>query len=366
MEKKDLIMQQMGEFRKWNKGFSIQKRVFELLDGCDNISAKEIWNRYENSRFCKPSLIWIKDIVKIENRIIEQDSDYDFIRVSELVPMWLYNFLSGMSPKRSVQTNRWLELCSDLSVSLALEGLFQRKKNLKKYIKLAWFDTTFRPQNFKGANNQFKVPHAHFSIYGNAIVGQEKKEYFFVKKFLPDLLRHYLKILTSTEDFLLVNDLEISLASMLHTHQLLDRLGTDLHTLRDFQLKTRAETWKEPTINDVFDTDIVLRHDTLESLYRENDKGLDLSLGYLSSIFQEVRCLENEFPVKVTLQLWRTWGAGQYSSLAFSIFWTNKDGKRMDIADGGVTDWWKKMLNSNERCLVWWLWIDLLAKFYQQ
>lgn len=347
-----------------------KKKLLEVLDNCDDITSKDIWSMYENSRFCKPSNRNIKKIVNIENTITNNiPDDYQLIRVSELVPTGVYKYLSGMSPKRSVQTNRKLELCSDLSVSLALEWLRQRKKNINQEIfRICWFDTTFRPQSFFWHNDPKNIPYAHFSVYGNAFIWKEGKEFFFTKKYLIELLSHYLDIITHLNKIEFnIDNIEICLSSMIHTEEILKSYNKSLHELRDYQLRVRTDTGNEPTINDFLKTDINLYHNNLSSVIQENnDKNLNLSIWYLIAVTKDLEKLEEKYPVKINFMIWRSRWAGQYSSIAFSIFAKNKNGVRMDIADWGITNWWEKLLNNNERCLVGWLWTDLIANLYQK
>lgn len=346
----------------------IKKELSSILYEEKKFSSKTIRNEYEFSRFCRPSQEWIKEIPKIENIIIDNlNEDFDLIRVSPLVPKWIYNFLSGMSLNRSIKTNRWFEVCSDLSVSLALEWFMRRKnKNDKKIHNIWWFNTTVRPQSFYWCNNQKNVPYIHFSMYGNAIVGQEWKEFFFTKKHLPKLIQHYLNIIEwLNKDNFLIEDIEVHISDIEHTRQILGKSSESINKLRDYQLRERTKSWKEPSINDYLWTNIIQYHDSIASLDNEvNKNNLWLSLWYLISIFNELEKLKEKFPIKIKFMLWRSRWAWQYSSIAFSMFAKNKNWEVMDIADWGVTNRWEKLLNEKERCIVGGLWMDLLAKLY--
>ena len=340
-------------------------KVISSVLNCDNIDAKSIRNKYEYSRFCRPSNRNIKEIIKLENNIVNLTDNYEFIRVSELVPIWLYRYLSWMSPHRSIQMNRELELCSDLSVSLALEWLLKRKLQQCKYAKIAWFNSTFRPQNFYGADNQKEVPYIHFSMYWNAIVWRDRDEVRFAKEFLPELLEHYLKIITDKNSNLSINNIEIVISYMPNTEDILWKYWKTLHEFRDYQLKERSKNWKEPTLNEYLWTDIIMNHPCLDSLIKENNKWLNLDIWYLISMYEEIKTLEEVYPVKIMTNIWRSRWAWQYSSIAFSIFWTSQNGHRMDIADWWITNRWNKLVSPVERCLVWGLGIDLLSNYYK-
>ena len=269
-----------------------------------------------------------------------------------------------MSPNRSIQINRWLELCSDLSVSLALEWLLRRKLQQCKYAKMAWFNSTLRPQSFYWADDQKNVPYIHFSMYWNAIIWKERDEVNFTKKFLPELLEHYLKIITNKKNNLSINNIEIVISYMPNTENILWKYWKNLHEFRDYQLKTRSKNWIEPTLNEYLWTNIIMNHSWLNTLIEESKK-LDLDVWYLASTYTEVKELENKYPVKITTNIWRSRWAWQYSTIAFSIFWDSPTGRKMDIADWWITNRWNKLVSPVERCLVGWLWIDLLSNYYK-
>jgi hypothetical protein len=352
----------------------------ELQSTLESVSSKTIWDQYENSRFCTSSNTNIKQVSKIENTIVDQMPDgFECIRTSPLVPLWIYHILSGMSYDRSIQTSRKLELCSDLSISLALEWLSRRKKHIKNPIQMAGFGTVFRPQSFywsvswwdkNKSNYKYWVPSSHFSMYANAILGSEKKEFFFAKKYIPMIIKHYLDIIKKlNESRFILSDIEVEIADMTHSSKILSEKKSSLHTFRDFQLRERAKTGIEPNISDFIELPMQEIHSSDKSLSDENMKNwLWLDLGYLISIWNHLRNIIKDNDTKVNYRIWRSRWAGQYSTLAFSIFAKNVDGKRIDVADGWITSRWNILLNNNtERCLVWWIWTSLIAwLFYEK
>lgn len=355
--------------RTGNRSWELQRKILELLSSrYSNISKVDIRGQYDKSRFVKPSLNGVRDITRVENTIIDcLPPHYNHIRVSELVPLGIYHFLSWMSPNRSMQTSRWYELSSDLSVSLALEGLSQRRKKILGPLFFSWFDTTLRPQNFFWADNK-NIPHTHFSIYANAILGEEKKEFFFTKKYLKALLEHYLDVLqTLSTQWFAFEDIEIELADMRHSQELLHTHEHTLHEFRDYQLKQRSIDGIEPTMGEFLWVPLQEKHADVNSLSHHTDElGLNLNLWYLISIYQQVNKLQYTYPIRTSLRLWRSRWAGQYSSIAFNIFATNKDGVRLDLADGWVTNRWEKLVSPTERCIVGWLGTDLIANIYKK
>lgn len=353
------------------------RELFDILSKVKiwDVSVKKIWDQYEQSRFTRPAYNNVKDVTKIENYIIDLiPDDFDHIRLSELAPLWIYNLLFAMSPKRSMVVDRWYEICSDLSVGLALEWLAKRKKQKTGPIKISGFDTTIRPQNFYWATwdknkwSQYGRSVIHFNVYWNAIVDNSKNEQNFVNNNLGGLLSHYLDIINKLNgNNYWLNNIKIVLSDMNHTKDILSKSHSSLHKFRDYQLKERCNNGIEPGLWSFIWMDIKQDHETIESLEQEvADKDLDIDVWYLKEVSSNLQNIKKKYSVDITYKLWRSWWAGQYSSIAFSIFAETPNGQVFDIADWWVTDWWEKLLSKTERCLVWGLWTSLLAEQYKK
>jgi hypothetical protein len=72
--------------------------------------------------------------------------------------------------------------------------------------------------------------------------------------------------------------------------------------------------------------------------------------------------LSHEFPeVSCHLDPERMTGRGYYQSLCFKVFTVDRDGKEMEIGDGGMTDWTQKLIaDRKERLLISGIGVDRL------
>lgn len=355
----------------------------ELLENFKNaskeVTADSIWNQYSN-RFCVPSYDGVKEIIKLEWDIADTlTSERNLIRPSELIPLWAIHFLTWTSQNRSISTSRNLDTCGDLSVALALEAINQRKQNRSKGVyRYAAFDTTLRPQKFY-PDWAWKHLKTHFAIYWNVIAWKENKEYYATKKYMTEIILHYIKILDNLQmswkyDF---SELDINISDLYLTSKLLEKfwrwnLEDSLYQYRSEQIRMRSQESKELSLDTYIGVNIDEFHDDKKSFIGEYAKYFnDKDPGYLLSIFEHVQkeVEKKNFSVNPRIKIWygRAWGSGQYQRLCFNISAKTQSWSKMFFSDWGTTGRGNKLLNdSSEQCVIWGMWTELLANYFRK
>jgi hypothetical protein len=249
---------------------------------------------YEADRFVGPASVSPISLLRWEQTIFSQlPEEFQPVALSPVCPLGTNSAVAPVDQNWAVSTIRNSEVVSDSTNVLALECAVRRRELLRANPKSG--DAVHLATSHRLLRGQrYEGPGllAHFSAFALCSAGRDRGNRQFEMAALALHIRAYLRALRAFA-------------------------GPDvpLHvSVSDFETATRDERIETRLLSP------------------------------LRSEFQRVTCV---------LDAVRTSGRGYYDSLCFKVHATAGDGRRLELADGGVVDWTQKYLsNAKERLVI--------------
>lgn len=250
--------------------------------------AVSVLRQFEKDRFVRPASTMARSLLEFDLLAASLLNDgWEFVELAPLAPFGAVAALTGLSQDWAIATVRGTEVASDSTNVLAMEAALRLKKAGKNRarVTLAASQRLVRPQAYSNPAAQ-----AHFRLFGlvSARLGSRHGNTLDAEG-LRDQIAFYLRLLERVGEIgLEVHEAEVAI--------------TDLVGSREDQIES----------------DVLAR-------------------------------LEPNFP-SVTFRLApeRGWGRDYYTGACFYISAANRDGARLELVDGGFTDWGERLL-SNRR-----------------
>jgi len=104
--------------------------LYEYERRIGDMSPEDLFRRYEENRFSKPSEIDVKELKRMELFFIDSLPElFEMVEFSPMAPIGATSILTKVNSKTSLQTNRSVESVSDISIIMALESAKRRVDN---------------------------------------------------------------------------------------------------------------------------------------------------------------------------------------------------------------------------------------------
>lgn len=314
------------------------------------IIASDLLKKYiNNNEFFGPSEIPLKKInaynILFCNSIPEH---YKCIDLSPINPLGTNSSITNLSQNLVLSTIKNSEVCGDPTTALTLEVAKIRKSYMNKNefinnsVDLATISKVLRMQQFDKNKGYMQ----HFNLFGLSSGGRKTNEcdYNLIK--LKEHIMIWLNLCENLKkcgfDF---GKIEVGITSI----NLLEIL------IKEGFIQRKNIT--ENSLNDEFD---LLEKNSInlpKKIYSYNDISkyhLELyKLYYLKKEFTEIeekiiKDLNQKYPnTDFYIDLNRKAGLGYYNGLCFHIY-SNKNENIIQLADGGITDWNKKLLSDKK------------------
>jgi hypothetical protein len=264
-------------------------------------SPAELLSLYERTAMLRPSTADARRLGDIERVATQCAPAFEAVALSPVAPLGINTVLGEIDQNNCLATIRNGEVLADPTTALALEAALRRRAGTAGIIELCSCARALRLQ-------PFDVPgfSPHFALFSMISAGRDRGSRAFEMQALRDHIGVYLKFL-------------------------------DVLQGRGYRF-AQVEVNLTETAND----DRVLRQaqaEVLEPLAAEHpaaDFGIDQS---------------------------REQGRSYYKGLCIGLYAKDPAGVRMNIGDGGFTDWTQRLLsNGKERLLVSAIGIELIAK----
>jgi hypothetical protein len=264
----------------------------------------ELLEQYERRAMVRPSPVDIRLLGEVERVAFERAAAFEAVDLAPIAPLGINAVLGQIDQNNCLATVRSAEVLADPTTLQALECARRRRAGETGTIKLCARSKQLRLQPFDSPDFS-----PHFNLFSMVTAGRDRGSLAFEMESLREHLGFYL-------DFL-------------------RRLGTQGFHIASVDIG-------------VSDT--------------ERDEGrLDRAR------VEVLEPLAAEYP-GATLHIDRTreQGRNYYSGLCLRLDAFDKEGHRMNLADGGFTTWTQRLLsNAKERLLVSGMGIDLLVKRFR-
>jgi hypothetical protein len=264
----------------------------------------ELLEQYERRAMVRPSSVDLRRLLEIERAVFEQAAAFEAIELAPVAPLGINAVFGQIDQNNCLATVRSAEVLADPTTTQALECARRRRAGDTGTIKLCARSKQLRLQPIKAAGFS-----PHFNLFSMVTAGRDRGSLAFELESLREQLGLYLAFLR--------------------------RLGT-----MDFHI----------TSVDIAVSDTATDEGRLQRARAE-----------------VLEPLAAEYPgAALRIDLTREQGRSYYSGLCLRLDAFNREGQRINLADGGFTDWTQRLLsNAKERLLVSGLGIELLVKLFR-
>lgn len=264
-------------------------------------SPGELLSRYERTAMLRPSTADARRLAEIERIAMQCAASFEAVALSPVAPLGINAVLGEIDQNNCLATIRNAEVLADPTTALAMEVSLRRRAGTAGIIELCSCARALRLQ-------PLDVPgfSPHFALFSMASAGRDHGSRAFEMQALRDHIRVYLKFIEALQDRgYRFAEIEVNLTET----------GNDERVLQQAQVEV------------------------LEPLAAENP----------AAVFRVDQSREQ--------------GRSYYKGLCLSIYAKDPAGVRMNIGDGGFTDWTQRLLsNGKERLFVSAVGVELIAK----
>ncbi len=314
----------------------------------------EILEDYQSSHFQPSELEDQQDILEFNLLFLKTLSPrFKAVELSPLVPLGTNSVLTGISQNDVSSGSHGGEIISDAAVALALEAAKRRKELLAKNQKNPTrVDLCTSHRVFKVESSPPVFFRQHFRRFGMCTAGRNtdnNNETFLVEAAGRHIRAYldFLRVLDKTG--FSIGDIEVHFSDIRIFEKIIAHYRIEKDIMRDIQNRD-FQFFFEDGYCDVMPIVEKMAHYVTGTFFDEIKESRDF-LGKLDETL--VAELRRDYPeVRFAFDLDRKTGIEYYSDFCFRVFGKNSAGTRLQFADGGVTDWTRKLLENREEVLM--------------
>lgn len=279
-------------------------------------------------------------------------NEFEAIELSPVGPLGTNAALTKVSQHNILSTIRNAEVVSDPVAMLALEAALRRETLIKndpkstERVRLCTSKRLLRLQPFDASLGYMQ----HFRCIGMCTAGRGVGYERFLIETALEHIRIYLDFIEvlNREGFL-IRDVTVHFSDIRIMEQLIAYAGVEREVIMRNTQNPDFKPFEKYSIQlPSFIEECTLNPQVIARYHIERSWEL---LTKLEQIV--VRSLQETYPWALFgFDLARTAGIGYYPDFCFHIYGTNEKGLILQLADGGLTDWIKKLLHSNKELLM--------------
>ncbi|HMG32501.1 MAG TPA: hypothetical protein VKM94_01080 [Blastocatellia bacterium] len=264
-------------------------------------SPADLLAQYERSGMLRPSTADSRRMSDVFRTAFECAAAFEAVELSPIAPLGLNRVLGEIDQNNCLATVRGAEVLADPTTLKALECAHRRRAGVSGAIRLCSGSRQLRLQPFDAPGFS-----PHFGLFSLVTADRDRGGLEFEMESLREHLEVYLG--------------------------LLERLSAHGYDLRSIRVAV-SDTSEDPERLRRAELEV---SEVLSARFSAVDFGIDLK---------------------------RQQGRRYYSGLCFGLFAKDIEGEEKNLADGGFTDWTRRLLsNAKERLLVSGMGIELLVK----
>ena len=267
-------------------------------------SPSEILAQYERALMLKPSTADPRALIEVERLALESAAAFEAVDLAPIAPLGVNQVFGRIDQNNCLATVRNAEVMADPTTAKALECARRRRAGVTGTIRLCSRSRQLRLQPFDAPGFS-----PHFGLFSMVSAGHDRGALIFETESLREHIGVYI--------------------------ELLSRLSAAGYRFEDVSIS-------------ISDTE------------RDGSR--------LSRAEQEVLAplAQTASSVSFRLDHEREQARGYYTGLCLSINATDPTGQRCNLADGGFTDWTRRLLsNAKERLLVSGMGLELIPKRFR-
>ena len=314
---------------------------------------RDVINQYRQNRFIQPCDLSQKELLGFDSLIFRVvPEEFESTELSPVSPLGANSLLTKINQKNILSTDINIEVVADVTMSLMLECIKKRSRLLRdnpinsQEINLCASHRCVRLQQF--TKDLGFTP--HFRVFGACTAGRDIGHEKFESENLIKHISIYLDILeAANKNGYFPEEISVSFSDIRIAEKIIKDFGiirgeVGRNTqVKEFDLFNRFQIHLPGSISsiDEIPTGKIHRY----QLYK--------SAEFLLEIEQKaIKALKAKYPkVNFQFDIKRVAGIGYYETLCFKIMAKNKSGQEFPLADGGLTDWTKKLLGSKKERL---------------
>lgn len=320
----------------------------------ENISkkttAKNIAEQYKESRFLKPCDISQRELLQFDNLLYGiVPVEFETLELSPVLPFGTNSTLTKINQKNILSSVRNVEVLADITTALALECARERRSIIQnnhldnKNVHACSTHRSIRLQKFP--DELGFTP--HFKVFGACSAGRDIGHEKFESENLIKHVSIYLDLLTAANK---KNYQSQKITVYFSDISIVEKL------IKNLKINRGDVTGNTQTIRFDFFKEHQINLPGLVSSLNElpgNQTNFPVYFALLEEIEKKaVEKLKKKYSdILFLFDLKRVAGIGYYENLCFKITAENKRGKVFPLADGGMTDWTKKILSSKKERL---------------
>lgn len=281
---------------------SLMLHVYQQRSG--QRTPAEILQQYERALMVQPSTADGRQLMQVAQAAFECAPAFEAVDLSPVTPLGLNAVLGQIDQNNCLATVRGAEVLADPTTAAALECAKRRKAGVSGTIRLCSRSRVLRLQPFDTPGFS-----PHFDIFSIVSAGRDHGSLLFEFESLREHISAYLR--------------------------LFERLSAEGY-----------------------------QFDTIEVNLTHTERNEDLQRRAQEAVLQP---LANDWPkVKLQIDTAREQGRSYYSGFCIGIYARDPTGLRMNLSDGGFTNWTQRLLaNGKERLFVSATGIELIPKRFR-
>lgn len=327
------------------------------------VSCSNLINNYQKkSNIYQPSKIDPRIYNEISNIFFDSvDKDFECIELSPINPFGLNSSLTFTNQNNVLSCIRNSEVISDSSLAMALECAYRIKTSKENNINLASSTRLLRMQNYSNGKK------SHWSQHFRAcsLVSSFRNENINMFSTLKLQIYNWLNAINNLKDNLDIKAINVNLCYL--------PLIREIYKLHNVELQSVLMN----TVNPDYDVFTQYQIELPYAIsFNDNIENLEVTRDYLLTIqkifdiFKKnviTPLTEKYNDIEFNLQLNRKSGLTYYDSICYDIEVVFKNGQKLVLVDGGVTDWIGKILSdSKEKCVTSGMGLEYLGRVYKR
>jgi len=326
-----------------------------MRDRLENKSTHELLAEYEN----KSGFYGISDI---DQRNLHEfvgwfysilPTTYQAPELAPITPIGLNALLSQVSQDISLSSIRASEVVSDPTTPLALHCAYERKEmmsnkgKLHNPVRLATMHRVLRLQPFDHSKGYMQ----HFRLLGLCSGGRDAGHANFFVKHIIEHISVWLDFVNRlSEHGYVFNNVTVKLSDIRVAEMLIAHLSLNREVLNRHSLDEEYDFFES---NNISFPKEALTIDEIPQESIETHGLVKLKDSLKASEERIIKPLRDQYPnVRFSFDFARKAGLGYYEHLCYHIFAETKDGRCVQLADGGSVDWLSKLLSSKKERMV--------------